>query len=429
MLAAKTPLSFREMKQLTSHLPPCEDPMISALTTQEGWELLKKYPHPCQLEAPIIAKQLRKRYPAALVASLQTQWVLREKAQIKLGDEAKNKLFTREGLEQASRQIVSIQRAKRFTNAGIDTLIDVGCGIGADSMQLAASCQQLRAIDISPTAATCAAINLSEIASARVYCESAQQVTTQNPLPALFFDPARRLTTGRALSPDSWSPPLSKVLAWGGRASHLAVKMAPGIDLSYLPDNSHAQWVSVDGDLVECALYSLNLAPEGAGRSALIIQGTQVKEYFCASASRPGENHVQVPPASSLGDYLFDPNPAIIRAGIIPDLCEKILAAPISNGIAYLSGNSMPLPEDSLAITCYRIIEDLPLKTKTVSSYLRTIQATRLDVLKRGVVLDIASWRKKVMPKKTRGFSPRTVTVALTRVGAGHRCLVLEPCK
>ena len=181
--------------------------------------------------------------------------------------------------------------------------------------------------------------------------------------------------------------------------------------------------------MVECALYSLNLAPEGAGRSALIIQGNQVKEYLCASASRPGDNHVQVPPASGLGDYLFDPNPAIIRAGIIPDLCEKILAAPIANGIAYLSGNSMPLPEDSLATTCYRIVEDLPLKTKTVSSYLRTIQATRLDVLKRGVILDIASWRKKVMPKKTRGFSPRTVTVALTRVGAGHRCLVLEPCK
>ena len=364
MLAAKTPLSFREMKQLTSHLPPCEDSMISTLTTQEGWELLQKYPHPCQLEAPMIAKQLRKRYPAALVASLQTQWILREKAQIKLGDEAKNKLFTREGLEQASRKIVSIQRAKRFTDAGIDTLIDVGCGIGADSMQLASSCQQLRAVDISPTAATCAALNLSEIPSAQVYCESAQQVTIQNPLPALFFDPARRLPTGRALSPDSWSPPLSKVLAWGGRASHLAVKMAPGIDLSYLPDNYHAQWVSVDGDLVECALYSLNLAPEGAGRSALIIQGNQVKEYLCASASRPGDNHVQVPPVSGLGDYLFDPNPAIIRAGIIPDLCEKILAAPIANGIAYLSGNSMPLPEDSLATTCYRIVEDLPLKTK-----------------------------------------------------------------
>ena len=104
MLAAKTPLSFREMKQLTSHLPPCEDSMISTLTTQEGWELLQKYPHPCQLEAPMIAKQLRKRYPAALVASLQTQWILREKSQIKLGDEAKNKLFTREGLEQASRK-------------------------------------------------------------------------------------------------------------------------------------------------------------------------------------------------------------------------------------------------------------------------------------------------------------------------------------
>ena len=71
-------------------------------------------------------------------------------------------------------------------------------------------------------------------------------------------------------------------------------------------------------------------------------------------------------------------------------------------------------------------MENLPLKTKQVSSYLRSRQATRLDVLKRGVALDIATWRKKVMPKKQRDWTPLTITVALTRVGGAHRCLVLE---
>ena len=138
---------------------------------------------------------------------------------------------------------------------------------------------------------------------------------------------------------------------------------------------------------------------------------------------------MQIPQAATLGSYFFDPDPAIIRAGIIPDLCEELGAAPVSTGIAYLTGDSLPSEQDSLGFHCYQIVENLPLKAKQVSSYLRSQQVTRLDVLKRGVALDIAAWRKKVMPKRNRDWSPRTITVALTRVGGAHRCLVLVAVK
>lgn len=427
MVTAKTPLSFTQLRQLIAHFPPVEDPMVAALITQTGWQLLQDHPCPDPIEAANIAKYLRQHYPPNLVASLQNQWKLREKAQEKIGTAAaSNCLFTRDGLEQATRGIVARQRAKRFAAAAVTSLIDLGCGIGADSRELARSCPDFQAIDISPAAATCAAINLSHLPGAKVMCASAEQVVAQKTLPALFVDPARRAATGRVLSPASWSPPLGKVLEWGKRAPYLAVKMAPGIDLVNLPAGYHAQWVSVAGDLVECALYSPGLAPEGAGRSALVIHGDQVTQYRCTSAHNPAESHVQVPQAARLGNYLFDPDPAIIRAGILPDLCERLEAAPVSTGIAYLTGNTRPTGQDALALRCYQILETLPLKTKTVSSYLRSLQATRLDVLKRGVALDIASWRKKVMPKKQREWIPHTVTVALTRVGGAHRCLVLE---
>ena len=427
MVTAKTPLSFAQLRQLIAHFPPAEDPMVAALITQTGWQLLQDHPAPDPAEAANIAKYLRQHYPANLVASLQNQWKLREKAQEKMGTAVARKcLFTRDGLEQATREIVARQRAKRFAAAGVTSLIDLGCGIGADSRELARSCPDFQAVDISPAAATCAAINLAHLPGAQVTCESAENIVARKTLPALFVDPARRAATGRVLSPASWSPPLGKVLEWGQRAPYLAVKMAPGIDLANLPAGYHAQWVSVAGDLVECALYSPGLAPEGAGRSALVIHGDQVTQYRCTSARNPAESHVQVPQAARLGNYLFDPDPAIIRAGILPDLCERLGAAPVSTGIAYLTGNTRPTGQDALALRCYQILETLPLKTKTVSSYLRSLQATRLDVLKRGVALDIASWRKKVMPKKQREWIPHTVTVALTRVGGAHRCLVLE---
>ena len=427
MVTAKPLLSYPQLRQLIAHFPPSEDPMIAALTTQTGWQLLQEHPLPAPSEAAAIAKHLRKRHPANLVSSLQTQWKLRDKAQEKMGSaEARNCLFTRDGLEQATRKNVALQRAKRFAAAGVTTLMDLGCGIGADSRELARICPDFRAVDQSPAAATCAAINLADQPGAQVLCANAEQVVTQKNLPALFVDPARRTATGRVLSPAAWSPPLGTVLEWGKRAPYLAVKIAPGIDLANLPAGYHAQWVSVAGDLVECALYSPGLAPEGAGRSALIISRGGVTQYRCATARNPGESHVQVQAAANLGNYLFDPDPAIIRAGILPDICERLEAAPVSSGIAYLTGTTLPTSKDTPALRCYEIVENLPLKTKMVSSYLRSRQATRLDVLKRGVALDIATWRKKVMPKKQRDWTPLTITVALTRVGGAHRCLVLE---
>ncbi|WP_160115362.1 class I SAM-dependent methyltransferase [Varibaculum vaginae] len=426
MIAGNTQLSFKQLKQLTSSFPPAEDLMIAALTTQEGWQLLGEYPCPPSVESPDIVKHLRKHYPVSLVSSLQTQWKLREKAQEKLGEVALTKLFTRDGLEQATRQTVARARARRFATAGVTRIMDLGCGIGSDSMELASLCQDFVAVDISPAAATCAAINLCEVPSAKVLCESAENITSYKTLPALFVDPARRTAKGRVLSPNSWSPSLRKVLEWGKQAPNLAVKMAPGIDLSYLPDGYHAQWVSIDGDLVECTLYSAGLAPEGTGRSALIIHGNQVETYRCAAAHNPGEKHLQVPPATTLGNFFFELDPAIIRAGILSQLCERIGAAPVATGIAYLTGNSLPSKSDSFALNCYQIVDNLPLKAKVLTSYLRSQQATRLDVIKRGVALDIATWRKKIMPKRNRDWQPHTLTVALTRVGDAHRCLVLK---
>ncbi|MDU7517057.1 MAG: hypothetical protein E7K48_08495, partial [Varibaculum cambriense] len=128
MVTAKPLLSYPQLRQLIAHFPPVEDPMVAALTTQSGWQLLQENPAPDPSETAAIAKHLRQHYPANLVASLQTQWKLREKAQEKMGSsQARNCLFTRDGLEQATRRIVARQRAKRFAAAGVTSLIDLGC--------------------------------------------------------------------------------------------------------------------------------------------------------------------------------------------------------------------------------------------------------------------------------------------------------------
>jgi len=79
------------------------------------------------------------------VAAALTQAKLRKRAIAKFGDFASSMLFTEAGLEQASRLKVAALHAGRFRAAGIKEVADLGCGIGAESMALAALDIRVRA--------------------------------------------------------------------------------------------------------------------------------------------------------------------------------------------------------------------------------------------------------------------------------------------
>ena len=55
---------------------------------------------------------------------------LREQAVAKFGPFAAHMVFTRAGLEQATRMNVAALHAGRFAGAGIRSVADLGCGLG-----------------------------------------------------------------------------------------------------------------------------------------------------------------------------------------------------------------------------------------------------------------------------------------------------------
>src|SRR5438034_8471563 len=61
-----------------------------------------------------LATDLRRRYPAPLVAAAMTQVRLRARARVKFGGDADRMYFTQAGLEQATNGIVAAHHAQRF---------------------------------------------------------------------------------------------------------------------------------------------------------------------------------------------------------------------------------------------------------------------------------------------------------------------------
>ena len=247
---------------------------LMPLLTPEGWALLGSLPPYDEAEALSLTESLREEgHSPELVAAALSQQRLRGRAEAKFGPFATAMLFTPDGLEQATRLAVAARHAARYSAAGASRVADLGCGIGGDAMALAGLGLAVLAVERDEATAALATINLMPFEQARVRCADALGIDLEaEGVDAVFADPARRAGGRRITDPEQWSPALSELLALRESVPALGLKVAPGLDHAAIPDDAHAQWVSVDGAVVEAGLWFGPLAPEGPGRSALCLR-------------------------------------------------------------------------------------------------------------------------------------------------------------
>lgn len=142
---------------------------LTALAEPAGWALLAELPPYDEKQSLALGSALRQAgFDPALVSAALTQSRLRAKAVTKFGDLAHDMLFTPDGLEQATRLSLAARHAHRYAAAGLHTVADLGCGIGADAMALAGMDLQVLAVERDPATALVAGVNLRQLPEARV---------------------------------------------------------------------------------------------------------------------------------------------------------------------------------------------------------------------------------------------------------------------
>ncbi|GMA32249.1 hypothetical protein [Litorihabitans aurantiacus] len=245
---------------------------IRPLVDPAGWALLTQLPPYDPEQALALGSALRGTgLDADLVAAALTQSRLRARAVGKFGDLAADMLFTPDGLEQATRLSVAARHAHRFRTAGATHVADLGCGIGSDAMALAGMGMQVLAVERDEATAMVAAVNLRQLPEARVVTGDALAVDLTG-VDGVWADPARRTGAGRRLHAlADYSPAVDRLLALRERIPSLGLKLGPGLAHADIPGDAHAQWLSVAGDVLEADLWFGPLAPEGPGRSALVL--------------------------------------------------------------------------------------------------------------------------------------------------------------
>ncbi|QOT16287.1 SAM-dependent methyltransferase [Paenarthrobacter sp. YJN-5] len=407
-------------------MPHAPQDHLAPLLTTEGWELLASLGPYKEADAMAVNQELRKAgHPAELVAAVLTQSRLRTRAEAKFGEFARQMLFTQAGLEQATRLNVAARHAERFARAGISHVADLGCGLGADSMAMASMDINVTAVEMDETTAACATINLMPFPHAKVLHSDATSVDL-NGVDGVWLDPARRTTstsgTKRIWDPEAFSPPLSFVegLAATGRA--VGVKMGPGMPHESVPAGCEAQWVSVGGDVTEVTLWFNAVARPGVRRAALVI-GPQG-----AAEVTSGED-IDGGPAAAVGPvegFLYEPDGAVIRAGLVADVAGMLNGHLVDEHIAYICA---PELRDTPFARAYRVLDVMPYNVKALKAWVKANGIGVLDIKKRGTAVTPEELRKQLLPGKPAGKAgkPKTATLVLTRIGEERVAVVVEP--
>lgn len=293
---------------------------------------------------------------------------LRSKASEKFGDAAQRLFFTRQALEQASHPAVRTYRAARIAEQN-HLLVDACCGIGADALAFAQADMKIIGLDIDPLRIELARYNAQALGlNARFEVADVREELPQAEV--IFFDPGRRDDQDkRIFSVEAYQPPLSTVHHW--QARQIVVKLSPGVDLAQLSAYpGEVEFISVEGDLKEAVLW---LGRGRAGRRATLLTGGEVHAWNQA-------NPATVPTVEPRS-WLVEPDPALIRAGLVQGAASRFKGTLLDETIAYFTTDEHPR---SVWVRAWQILDWMPFQLKRLRGYLRERNIGRVTVKKRG---------------------------------------------
>lgn len=355
-----------------------------------------------------VSQRLARRWPEALARAAVEQAILRRRARPKF-PRAGEMYFLREALEQSTGHRVAAYHARRLS--ALRPQFDLGCGIGGDALALAAD-GPVFAIDRD-------ALRLQVLqANARSLGLEAQLHLLQGdlllrawrlpPSAGVFADPARRRQGRRVHTAAGYDPPLNYLVGVAGGVAGLGVKLSPAIDRRETDSlGAEVEFVSDDGDLKECMLWfgALRTADSRATLlpGGLTLTGPEVPEQ----------------PTSPVRAYLFEPDPAVLRARLVRRLAESIGAAQIDPQLALLTGDR-PLASDF--VSTYRVVDVMPFSEKALRAELRRRGVGQVTLKKRGSAVDT-----EALGRRLRLKGEAAATVLLTRVVGRPLAIIVDP--
>jgi hypothetical protein len=364
-----------------------------------------------------IQESFRGMFPEKIARAMGELCLLRRRAAQKFA-RGQDMYFTKAQLEQSSSEPIADYRAGRFAAAGATLIHDPCCGMGSDALGFARAGLRVEAADCDAVAVHFARINAEVNGLAgRISFRVADCAAEPPPAGgALFLDPARRRGSRRIIRPEEWSPdPAAVRRALAGRAA-AALKLSPAVEiaelLEHFPAPGEIEVLSFLGEAKETVFW-YGAAAGAAPRRATILP---------AGASWCGAEHAQAE-IGELDAWVFDPDPALVQAGLLGSFAAAHGLRALDPQIGYLTG---PARVDSPFVDAFRVLACEALDPRKMRAALREHGAGELAIRKRGIAERPQTLEQRFLPKK---LGARRLTLIATRIGDRHLGILADAAK
>ncbi len=359
--------------------------------------------------AAALQAALRQEYPAEVVRAALTLAALRTQARPRF-TRAESMWFDRTRLEQATQEVVAHHKAQRFAACAGQTVLDLCCGIGADAIAIAGHAK-VQAVDMSPLATWYTQRN------AEVYGVASNIETLVSPVESVavagqfvHLDPDRRTQGQRQVRLEFGSPALPYLQALTKTATGGAIKVSPASNFGGKFTDCEIELVSVSGECKEATIWFGTLRQPAPFRATILPQAATI-------AGDPWEYRPRLAP---LGKYLFDPDPAVVRAGLVDCVAESLDLRRLDDAEEYLTGDTLV---DSPFVRGFEVLADLTNNTREIRDHFRTSPFGQVEIKCRHMSIDADAIRRKLpLP----GNEPGVLLFA--RVAGKARAIVARRC-
>jgi SAM-dependent methyltransferase len=323
--------------------------------------------------------------------------------------------FTSDSLSQATSPQIAAYHAGVLAPFG--RIADLGCGVGLDAIAIAEAGARVTALDRDPARLVFARANARARGVAERITFVEGDVTELSwDADAVFWDPSRRKDDGRRVSrhAERYEPPLSFLDSLRGRVRGGLIKLSPALPDDVLAELGGSIRFLSEGRECREACVAFGEAREGAEIAALLLPEPAI---FTPTEEPEG--------VADPATYLFDPDPAIVRAGAVGDLCARLCAGRLSRADAYLTGPELPADgELRRAASVYRIVDVAPYRPRDIGARLRADGIGRIIVKKRHFSREPDAVAREL---GLSGKGAETTLVLILQSDSTHVCVRCEP--
>ncbi len=358
-------------------------------------------------------ESLRRELSPALAAMVCEQMELRLRATRKFAM-ADRMFFTRHGLEQSTGEVVARYKAARFDFA--DGIVDLCCGIGGDLLSLAsraapdAGHRLVVGVDRDPVSSLFARSNSDNVGRAARIETMEVSAFDLTAFDAWHIDPDRRPDGRRTTSLEHSEPSLSVLDDLIDRNNNAAIKLAPA---TTVPDHwqreAQLEWISWNRECRQQIAWFGRLAQSSDGQGAGRRRATCLSSDGQHHTSVVGEASTEHIVTSTVGRYVYDPDPAVLAA----DLCG-VLAAQC--GLSTLGTDAMYLTGDQFLtnqpLTCFEVTEVVPGDLRQIKRLFNERDLRQVVIKKRGVPNEFADQVRNLKTKGAKGDRDATLILA-----------------